>query len=82
LLKIERLRLIIASRVKSSGKSGYCKINILLKLLHILFRSSQPSLLPLILLIKLENLLFPVTTPLNLYVDTFQFFQFNQALPG
>jgi hypothetical protein len=67
LLDIGRLRLIIVSRVNLVSLRGCRKINILLKLLHILLRGSQPSLLPLILPIGLEKLLFLVTTLSNLY---------------
>ena len=58
LLKMKRLRLVIVRWINLVSLSGGCEINILLKLLHILLRSSQPSLLSFILLIELKKLLF------------------------
>jgi hypothetical protein len=50
LLEIGRLRLVIMRQVNLVSLRGGCKINILLKLLHILLRGSQPSLLPFIVM--------------------------------
>ena len=58
MLEIGRLRLVIASRVNLVSLRGCRKVNILLKLLYIFLRGSQPSLLPLILPMELEKLPF------------------------